>query len=1146
MLPATGQAVVTNWVAFNDHVPGAGTAANVSGYDLWVGPGGYLTNFTTADEFAAGQELLVKLEVTAEGSVALAGTMLEPYAGTPAYDMFVGIIDMATPCYLFTLGQAGQTTMKFTGLDPAMKYQFRTTSVRGRETDTPDRWTMSGIVGAASFTEAFTSLDGTDAISKKTFADATLADNEIAWNSGRNAEAGDILGWDNIVPGADGTFSVISKQYTGPTPGGTASTGAYAYGPECFMLVETGPRSAVTIAAQPAPVTTVDELMPFTLSLRAAGSSPTMQWYKQGVGAIAGATHPAYTVASAGPADRGDYYAVVRNSFSSVTSQVAHVTVNLDTTPPVLMYATGNWKFNGVRVWFSEGLDPTTAQNRLNYQLSGGVNVSSATLVAPAGSPGDNMVDLVTGAQTPGQTYTLTVSGVKDQSAAGNTVAAGSAVQFQAWTLTQGCLFFEHWDNLTGAADTDIDTALADERVVNDTPTTMGYLFGRFDTRTVFPDDSHEYYLARMTGWITPTETADYYFFLRSDDAGRLYLSANATPPDPAVDTPICVETDCCDAFVEPGTFNDDGTTSPTSEAIHLVAGQRYAVLALLKEHGGGDYLMVAWRKSTDSTPAANLPYLPGQYLSCYADPNADLVITKQPTDQVGVIASAGIEVLSETFDTSDGGFTVVDTDPPPPGPWLYDGLAGQWVADGSVDGCGGPYNSQLSSPPYKLTQDGAVSLSFVHKYSFETDFYDGGQVRISVNGGDFTAVPPENFTANGYADKPLIGNGILLGQRAFALDSPGYGAGEFVTSKALLGNFAKDDTLVVQFLGAWDECSSGKHPNWVIDSYKLILSPMIIQDFSKSDGGFTVQNTTPAPPGPFTYSAANGQWAANGGEAACSGPYNSKLTSPAYVVPQTDEVTLSFTHRYSFEGDYWDGGQVRISVNGGDFTPVPADNFTANGYAPGVIQGTGVLNGQRAFNGDSPGYATGAFITSSAVLGSFNKNDTIVVQFVGAWDECSSGSQPGWAIKSLQLAFGRAAKAANFEAEVTASRQGTPVAIAYQWERNDGAGWVPIFGATNPSYRIFPVASDFDATFRLVASVPGKSVISDVVKIVTAVVEKPTISISKVGGKITIVFTGKLKSAPQVTGPYEEVAGATSPYEVTTPAGQSYFRAVK
>jgi hypothetical protein len=346
-----------------------------------------------------------------------------------------------------------------------------------------------------------------------------------------------------------------------------------------------------------------------------------------------------------------------------------------------------------------------------------------------------------------------------------------------------------------------------------------------------------------------------------------------------------------------------------------------------------------------------------------------------------------------------------------------------------------------------------------------------------------------------------------------------------------------------VQFVGAWDECSNnGSFPGWQIDSLKLDLLPMIIQNFSAGNGGFTVENTTPPPPGPWVYDATGGQWVADG-SGDSGGPYNTKLNSPAYVVPQSDEVTLNFTHRYSFEGDYWDGGQVRISVNGGAFTPVPGDNFTANGYAAGVIQGTGILNGQRAFNGDSPGYAATNFITSSAVLGTFSQNDTIVVQFVGAYDESASGSHPSWVIRSVQLAFGKAARASTFAAEVAASRQGVPEPITYQWQRNDGAGWVDIAGANTASFRIFPTATDFQATFRLVASVPGKSIISNVVKLVTGVVELPTISVgTNPQGQPVLTFTGALLEADAVTGPYNPVAGATSPYMVTGGVGAMKF----
>lgn len=882
----------------------------------------------------------------------------------------------------------------------------------------------------------------------------------------------------------------------------------------------------------------------FTLSATVIGTPPlTYQWRKNGSD-VQGANSASLAFASLKMTDSGNYDLVVRNDYGSVTSSVVTLEINaVDATPPTLMYATANRGFNQVRVWFSEPVDPATAQNTANYQLSGGLTISSATLSAPAGNPGDNIVDLVTSTQTPGTLYTLTVNGVKDQITPGNTIAPNSTIQFSSWTLASGYLRFEHWDGFSGNTDGDIETALASPRLTSGTPTTEAMISGRFDTETVFTDDTHENYLVRVSGWLTPTESGDYYFFLRSDDASRLYLSANDQLPNPAFDAPIATEPDCCNSFYEP----DAGDPSTTPTAIPLVAGQRYGILALLKEGTGGDHLQVAWRKSTDNTPATALPYLPGRYLSTYVDPNTDLAITQQPVDQGATLPSAGIEVFSRDFNANDGGFTATNSDPAPPGPWTYDSASGTWLANGGESDCTGPYNSLLNSPAYVMLQDGTLSLSFNHRYSFEGDRWDAGQVRISVNGGAFTLVPADNFTANGYAPGLIQGSGIANGQRAFNGDSPGYATGQFITSKAVLGSFSKGDSVVVQFAGAWDDCTTALQPGWVIDSMKIDIMPMIIQDFSKTNGAFTVVTSTNTLPGPWTYVATNGQWVANGGSADCTGPYNSILSSPAFVVPQTDEVTLNFTHRYSFESGQWDAGQVRVSVNGGPFTPVPAASFSANGYAPGVVEGTGILNGQPGFNGDSPGYSTNGYITSSAVLGTFSQNDTIALQFIGAWDECTTASIPGWAIKNLQLVFGKAAKASTFNVTATASKQGTPVAVAYQWQRNDGAGFVDILNANTPAFSIYPTQADLAATFRVLVSVPGKALASSEVKLVEGAIQTPEIGIQSAGGVVTITFTGKLQSATTANGPYNDVQNATSPYVVpNTATGSMFFRATR
>jgi hypothetical protein len=87
-------------------------------------------------------------------------------------------------------------------------------------------------------------------------------------------------------------------------------------------------------------------------------------------------------------------------------------------------------------------------------------------------------------------------------------------------------------------------------------------------------------------------------------------------------------------------------------------------------------------------------------------------------------------------------------------------------------------------------------------------------------------------------------------------------------------------------------------------------------------------------------------------------------------------------------------------------------------------------------------GTATSANITSTAVLGTFNKNDTLAVQFVGGWDECSRGTYPpSWSIQNLQLVFGKAGKASTFVAAATASQwRGSPDQIL-----TTGRGFFPV-----------------------------------------------------------------------------------------------------
>ena len=178
--------------------------------------------------------------------------------------------------------------------------------------------------------------------------------------------------------------------------------------------------------------------------------------------------------------------------------------------------------------------------------------------------------------------------------------------------------------------------------------------------------------------------------------------------------------------------------------------------------------------------------------------------------------------------------------------------------------------------------------------------------------------------------------------------------------------------------------------------------------DFSANDGGFSVMNSaSPAPEGPWAYNGGGGSWRANGSE-NLGQPSYSALISPSILVPGGKNVSASFLHRYSFEQDSvnWDGGQLRVSVNGGPFNTVPGSSFTQNGYNGIINPGSGpILNGQEGYVGTSSGYANNDFLLSVADLGSFNVGDSIQLELLAGWDWYSKGSTPNWELTGIEVA---------------------------------------------------------------------------------------------------------------------------------------------
>jgi len=118
------------------------------------------------------------------------------------------------------------------------------------------------------------------------------------------------------------------------------------------------------------------------------------------------------------------------------------------------------------------------------------------------------------------------------------------------------------------------------------------------------PIPNLEHYGGRIHGWVYAPATGDYTFWLCTDDNGELWLS---TDEDASNVELIAQES----TWIAPNTW---GTGEEQSDAITLQGGEKYYIMALWKEHEGGDHCQVAWQGPGIPTPTI----IPGTNLSPY------------------------------------------------------------------------------------------------------------------------------------------------------------------------------------------------------------------------------------------------------------------------------------------------------------------------------------------------------------------------------------------------------------------------------------------------------------------------------------------------------------------------------------------------
>ena len=341
------------------------------------------------------------------------------------------------------------------------------------------------------------------------------------------------------------------------------------------------------------------------------------QWQSNGVN-IAGATKPRYVTANMVMGQTPKYRCVVTiPGYPSVLSTETTITVIQDETAPFLMSAVGSATFDTVTVTFSETVDTASGQTAGNYTFSGGVTVNSATLDATG-----TKVVLNTSAQTPGTSYTVTVNNVKDL--ANLPVAAGSTVNFTAYAFTPGFVLSEMYLGITG---TTVANLTDNAKYINHQPDSVSALFALEAAQTGGASPGVENYGRRIYGWLIPPTTGDYTFYIASDDASQVSLSADESAANLQYVASQSGAT---------GYRSFTNNASQTSAPFTLQAGSRYFVEVLMKEGGGGDHVSVGWTLPGQPVATENnlVTIIPGQYLANYLNvDNSSVQIAQQPTN---------------------------------------------------------------------------------------------------------------------------------------------------------------------------------------------------------------------------------------------------------------------------------------------------------------------------------------------------------------------------------------------------------------------------------------------------------------------------------------------------------------------------------
>ena len=384
----------------------------------------------------------------------------------------------------------------------------------------------------------------------------------------------------------------------------------------------------------------------------------------------------------------------------------------------------------------------------------------------------------------------------------------------------------------------------------------------------------------------------------------------------------------------------------------------------------------------------------------------------------------APASILSQSFEANPfaAGWTATTGTTSPdftPRAWVRSGLpdrsgSGVFAVDFQGGTCapGGDESGviQLNSPTFVAGT--GTRVSFDHWMAAEAT-YDGGNLKISVNGSAFAVVPASAFTFNPYVGGPLVATNPMAGEPGFSGTDGGSNVGSWGTSVVDLSTLATAGQNV-QLRWDFGQDGCGGVVGWYVDNFSTYTCPaagtgnpaISIGDVSIIEGndGLTSANLT------VTLSPADAtgshtvQYATSDGTATLAGgDYVARTGTLVFAAGQTSQTvtinvlgdvgneaneTLTVTLSSPVGATIGDGsGLVTIVNDDGGAAPFAKGDFNDDGRADLIFRSVvgGTIN--------KVWFMDGVTRTSEANI---TPNASVVAWLIRGADDFDSATSPG------------------------------------------------------------------------------------------------------------------------------------------------------